>query len=983
MDNFFFWRSWPGEYRRMWFAMAALFVFALGFLWFSYLHGAGGVIHWDTIQEQKKVETNVHSFALGPFTLNVPAEMYVVFEYFTGSAIEPNTTASYTFLVLLAISAALLMAVLSTLRGFWFYAAMGLAILFVAGMRLEVLGLFGLFNRVPVVVALLLYVAPAFYFNRLRPATPFVLRVAAFLAVTALIGTVAAFASQVEFPFYHLALTGYTPALILTVLFILMIAHELFAAFIYLVGRGDSKSLRHFAWISAIYLLNLFITALHEMGTIEWNFIYINLYLLLTLSALAGIWGFRAREPLYGDAFPFQPFGAYLFLAMGIICFATTGQLLGNANDPALRIVRHAVIYSHTGYGLIFLTYVVSNFILMMARNIAVYPVLYKPNRMPYFTYRFAGTIATLAFIFLSGWQSYIYDGMAGFYNTAGDMYTLMGNAVYAESFYDQGRAYGFNNNRSNYALGDMKAKRFAFEAAHEHYRAANQRRPTAYSLTNAGNIYLWESEVFQAIQAYQRGIRSMPGAMPLYNNLGFAYAKVHNLDSALAYFDQARDNDFTRDAAETNFFGMAAMELLPFKTDSVLNVFGTTSAGTVANALALAKLYNQPLQTGADPLRNRTLTLHDATLLNNYIIKNVKSLDTAFTRRALHIASDSLNFGYSEALKASLAFAYYHQGNVAQGLQLLAEQVYLSQSYGGKFNYVMGLWALEQGNPEKAASYFQYADTQNYKDSPFYTAIALTEARDVDEALAAWDSVAAGDDENERMIAAQMKRLLTLPPTEAMVLADAEKYQYSRYRTSLSDTLEFDRLVNSFRDANYKAQALLDYSQRLFRAGLVARAIRYFNRVAGLELTDTRLYNDIRHFELRMLASRGEARALANQINKGVEFDASRTLDKMLYTALLAEVAGDTVKAESHYRLLGAYNPYFEEGILAAAAYYRLHQPGTMAAYTILSEAIHVNPNSYRLQQAYAAEAWRKGLDNYAAEAEQEALRLQVILMR
>jgi hypothetical protein len=47
----------------------------------------------------------------------------------------------------------------------------------------------------------------------------------------------------------HLAVTGYTMALVLTVFFILMVAHEIPAAFVYIVSQGNSKSLRHFAII--------------------------------------------------------------------------------------------------------------------------------------------------------------------------------------------------------------------------------------------------------------------------------------------------------------------------------------------------------------------------------------------------------------------------------------------------------------------------------------------------------------------------------------------------------------------------------------------------------------------------------------------------------------------------------------------------------------------------------------------------------------
>jgi hypothetical protein len=101
---------------------------------------------------------------------------------------------------------------------------------------------------------------------------------------------------------------------------------------------------------------------------------------------------------------------------------------------------------------------------------------------------------------------------------------------------------------------------------------------------------------------------------------------------------------------------------------------------------------------------------------LNNYIIKYATTLDTTFIQEAYRIAADSINEDYSEALKSSLAFAYYHRGNVTKALEILGELAYVSQSYQGKFNYIMGLWALEQGNPDLASSYFTFSDTYVYK---------------------------------------------------------------------------------------------------------------------------------------------------------------------------------------------------------------------------------------------------------------------------
>jgi predicted Zn-dependent protease len=923
------------------------------------------------------VETFVHEFRVGPFVLQVPGESYAILEYFNGSHIIPNTTASYIFLVVIIGTSIMLLALITILPRFWYFLGMGFFIVFLVSLRLEVLTIAGYNNRIPVIVALLMYILPSFYFNQVNTSISFTSRIIAFALVTLSLSTIIYLFSAVDYPFYHLTLTAYTPALILSILFIIMIAHEILAFFVFVVGQGSSKSLQHLSIISVIYMANVIITCLHELGVIEWNFVYINLYLLLTISSVLGLWGFSQREGMYQNIFPFSPYGAYFFLSLGAICFATTGQLLNNANDPAVKIIRDAIIFSHTGFGIIFLTYLFSNFILMLARNLPVYKVLYNPTRMPYFTFRLAGLIAMLGFVFYSGWRQYVFNGLAGFYNFAGDLHTLLDNNGYAESFYDQGRSQGFQNHRSNYALATLKASRYNFDEAHYNYELANGKRPTPYSLTNAGNLYLWENKNKEAIDRYHYALKELPDSGPIANNLGFAYAKTHQVDSSLAYLNAARSHAISKTSAETNFFALATMEFVPIKIDSVLTLFNS-HPGILSNALALSTIQNQKFNTPIKPLEQKYLDLYTATLLNNYIIKYATTLDTAFIHEAHVIASDSLNEDYSEALKSSLAFAYYHRGNVTKALEILGELAYISQSYQGKFNYIMGLWALEQGNPLLASSYFTYSDTYTFKEAKFYNAIALSEARKRSEALVMWDTVANGRDEAKKEIAVRMRRILNLQATEVQSLNDAEKYQYCRYNIGLNDSVQFNRIVNSFENADYKAQALLDYSKRYYEADLLTPAIRYYNRIAGLELSNKKLYDDVLHAELLMLAYRGELRLLANQINKDITFDNSRSLEKTLYTALIAASSGDSTVAERNFEILASYNPYFEEGIIAAADFYRSHGTDKLQAYNILAEAIQINGNSIRLLKAYTREATRQGFDEYARSAAQRLDELE-----
>lgn len=979
MQSVFFWKEWPENYRNLWLALSGLLVFSFIFLWFTWFQGADGIIHWEKMQEQKIIETSVHQFRVGPFQLNIPGESYVIFEYLQGSPVEHNMAASYIFLTILTLSCMVILTVITTLGRFWYFLGMTLFIFFVLALRIEVLAVFGVRGYAVPVAILGLFIAVSFYFKSFRPATGFGVRLVTFIALAAVLAVILHFFAEVPYPLLHLVVTAYLPAICLSVLFIIMVAHEILVSFVYIASQGTSKSLRHFMLISFIYLVNVLITCLHELGVIQWDFLYVNVYLLLCTSALLGLWGFRLREPLYASIFSFRPVGAFFYLAFCAICMVTISQLLGNANDAALKVIRDVIIFSHTGYGIIFLTYIFSNFMVMMANNLPVYKLLYKPNRMPFFTFRLAGLIATLAFLFYSDWRQFVYHGTAGFYNYVADLYILQDNEIMAQRFYEESRRYAFQNHRANYALGIIKSSRINFEDAHYNYSLANGRRPTEFSLVNDGNLYVWEKQYFPAIQTYLQGKATLPSSSVLDNNLGFAYGKVHDLDSATWFINEARQDGLTKNSAEGNFLAVAAAEYLPIRTDSVVKIFDNSSPIVISNAFAVATLFDQKLETSVDPFSDTRLDLYSATLLNNYTIKNARTLDTTFIRRVDAIASDSMNDVYSEALKASLAHAWYHRGNVTQALQILGELAYLTQDYRGKYNYIMGLWALDQGNPEIASSYFMHAETAEYKDSRFYNAIALTEAGNIYEAFAAWDSISRKEDPNEKEIATRMQRILMLNNTQALQLTDPEKYQYCRYKLSLSDTTFFNRISNTFNSADYKAQALLDMTKKQFRAGNLVTAIRYLNQISGLELTDKDLFNQVRYTELLMLAWRGELSLLAEQINKDVEFEPGHELERMLYTALISEGSGDLDTARKNYTLLGTWNPYFEEGIIAAANFFRRQEPDSLAAYNVLVEAIQVNYNSYRLLTAYAEEATRQGFDEYAASAREriETIRL------
>lgn len=971
MQSFFFWKTWNREYKTLWYFLVALLLGSLILMWSGYFRVPQGLTDWNTHQNQKTIEDVTHVFEVGNFEFAVPIEMYSTLEYFNASPLKITTTVSYIFAGVLVLMGIFIFSIITALPRFWYYVGTGLFILFIISLRLDVLEIFGQRNFTPAIVTSVVFVSVSFYFNAFNTTASFTSRLLTFTGLILVLGIIIHFFSGVDHPFLFMSVSTFIPGLILSAIFIFMIAHEIIAGFVYLTSQSStsSKSLQHFTIISVIYIVNLVFTFMNEAGLVKWNFIFVNLYLLFTVSGILALWGFRKRESLYGNIISFNPFGAYFIIALGIIAFTTTGVFLHTYNDAALRIIRDIIIFSHIGFGAIFLLYFVSNFIGMMAGNKNVYKILYNATRMPYATYRIAGLIATFAFIFYSQWHTYVYFASAGIFNSMGDVQLTIDKSSVAESYYRQARGYAGNNFHGNYFLAGLEGERGNFEKSHQFYNTINWTKPTESSIINNANVFLLEDDIFSMSASLKEGYEQFPESGVIQNNLGYTFLKLNKADSAYLLFDQALKSNASKQSAGINITGLIAQTGAAFDADSLLKVFGSSDA-VVSNALIAARNQKESIKTKIDPLKKTQLDLYSATLLNNYIVYKLKDLDTTFISRAFAVATDSINGDYSEALKATLGHAYYYQNNVAKAMSLLGEVAFISQSLQGKFNYTMGLWALEQGNAPLAVSCFAYSVEQNYKEAKIYNALALAEARMYDEAIIAAEALLESKIASDREIGKQLKRVLSVSAAEVLTQSDLEKYQYCRYRVSLSDSTTFNRIVNTLENPNYRALITLEMAQRQFNAGSTRNAIRYFNKLDGLVFTDKALSEKINHFELELLASRNEVRLLANKINEGVTFPKEKELQKLLYAALVNEASGDTLAAEKNYEILAAYNPFFEEGVIAAARYFKDHSTDRLKAYSILAEAKQVNRGSIRLLMAYITEATRIGFDDFAADA-------------
>ncbi|MCZ8215566.1 MAG: hypothetical protein O9262_04960, partial [Cyclobacteriaceae bacterium] len=325
-----------------------------------------------------------------------------------------------------------------------------------------------------------------------------------------------------------------------------------------------STGLRHFLVITIIYLLNLVLIYGHDHGFINWNILYLDIYLIFSVTVFIGFWGWKHREVLYQGLMPFYPFGAYFYLAMASIALITFALLFGTANDAPLEVLRDILVFCHLGFGLILLLYVFSNFLKLIDQNLSAWKVLYKPNRMPYETFRLGGIIVVVSLLIYKDCKDYVNYSFAGFWTSMADLYVAIGEEDVEQLYYEQGSTYGYANHHANYAKGYYYSGEFQWKQSHDYYTRANVKRPSAFALANDANVYNWEENHFKSIFSLKDALKQLPDDPYLTNNLGLFKGKVHELDSSFFLLGAARNQSTTKNAAETNFTGIVATELLP-----------------------------------------------------------------------------------------------------------------------------------------------------------------------------------------------------------------------------------------------------------------------------------------------------------------------------------------------------------------------------------------------------------------------------------
>ncbi|MEI9918004.1 MAG: hypothetical protein WDO14_04290 [Bacteroidota bacterium] len=938
-----FWQGWPRGNRIHFLVFLSVFVASLIYMWVAYFVEPAPAIELHTISEAEIDEIAVDQFKKGPFDFTVKGNNYVILQRQLGTMLKTNNVFAYSYLFVLAVFMIGMLAVISTLGKFYYILCMGIFMFFITTLSPEVLGLPGMPGQTFTVVILMMYGLTSFWFFYFAVGTSFTKRILAFTAVTVVLWAVINFFATTEAPFLHISMYGVKAGLIACAIFIVTVSHEIVAAFVYAITQNPSgrKSLNHFLLISVIYIINLGLAYAVRFGYIKWHVITIDLFLLLTISSVLGIWGIRQRQKTYEGVIDADPYAVFAFLLTGALTFTAIAMFMLNANDTALASILDITIFAHIGFGFIFLTYVFSNFAGMLAQNFQVYKVLYQPNNMPYFTFRFAGLITLAALAIYNTWQVPVNNAISGYYNGLADMYENIDNTTVSKIYYEVARTRGYRGHHANYALANIEGKQFNANEENQFYEAASGPRPTQMSVLNLSQTYQSANDNLQAIVTLKEGIRKLRQHDALENTLGLLYAKTGLPDSALKYLSDSK-------VSSSNLIGLAAMRrVLISDTSSELS----SNPVMKANQLALMNLQKKTVTIKYELPEDTVLTLADAATISNYLVNSRGGDDTTFVRKVMSLARKPSNDGFKEAIMFAASIYLYNSGETKEAFTTLEEVTVTSQRQG-KYNNTLSMWALENDEPQRAVSYAEYAVKQDYAPAKLTHAVALTEARRLNEARVEWDSLRSSGDS---VLAVQLYNSLS-----KSFRNDEELYGYARYVLTASDSNVLPAL--HFSDENLKAKTILEFAQKNYMLDKPAVSINYLQQIAGMELTDPSIGSQMQILELLARIRLGE-----KLTNNPADFKGKDKKYKVYFDALAAEAAGDSSKANIYYKWLGNANPYFDDGVIAAANYFK---GKGHTSYNMLAEALLYHPSSTRIRKAYALEAARQGFASYANNA-------------
>jgi hypothetical protein len=490
---------------------------------------------------------------------------------------------------------------------------------------------------------------------------------------------------------------------------------------------------------------------------------------LLLPAVLAGGLGLPQRLPSYGDWVPFAA-ARPLYWLLVAAASAALSYALATVNKPLLDAARSFSCLALLGLGGSFLLYVLINFTPLIRQRLRVYRVVFEPRRLPFYTVYLLG-ISIIVLVQLRNNWSLRSQVQAGQYNQLGDLTRQQSEArpddlslaLLAERYYAESSDVLDRFNRTG-QLGRAALYRFRDQRQNElnALRRAVRRQPDEKLYLRLAALYTAPTDFFEGLDVLRQGRRDFPRSAALTSDLAQLFTRSALTDSVAFYLDQAEKLAADSYASQTNQLAFLTQQNLLAEAMKLNKKF-KPRAGEPAlrsNQQLLSLLTNTRSTSAPPPTSPEALDgaafaelYHGALQAAQQASHGQAKLAKAWLTPLRQAAAQPENAPYYEQLLFLQAVLLHAAGQEVAARQTLAPLTVGTGGTAAYYQYLLGVWQLQQRQYATAAEQLKLAATHGLAVAYPARAWALALAGQPDSARAVAQRLALGGDAVQRQV--------------------------------------------------------------------------------------------------------------------------------------------------------------------------------------------------------------------------------------
>jgi hypothetical protein len=744
-----------------------LAVLALGLAVYYYFAGEATTLPLVLVPHLATLPLTIDSVAVGPTHLPVPANGYLttLTHDFAGPYTQPLAAALW--LGLLAAAVAGWLAVVSLLRRPAFLAGTLPVIFLLMSLNVDALGVFGGSRQGFLILSLVLLGGAAYLLHSFGGQIGIRWRVLLFVVLVG--GLVAVIFSRTSLSpqetVLQLAAYGTPGGAALVAALVLWVGVENIRALVWFNTQSERPEGRFgLLPLVATSLLYLGVLALYFWNNGEVKLLFglrLDPLVLLLPAVLAGGLGLPQRLPSYGAWLPY-PAARPLYWLLVTAAAGALGYALATVNTPLLDAARDFSAQAMLWLGSAFFLYVLVNFSGLIKQRLRVYRVVFEPRRLPFYTVYILGLAALLLVQVRNAWP--LLDLItAGQYNQLGDLTRQQSEArpddlplaLLAERYYAESGDVLDRFNRSA-QLGRAALYRFRGQRQNEvnALRRAIKRQPDEKLTLRLASLYSEPNDFFEGLDVLRQGRRSFPKSAALTADLAQLFTQSALTDSVAIYLDKAEKLAPGSYDSQTNQLAFLTQQgLLPAASKlSAQFKPKATEPALRSNQHLLSLLASTPNPTPPIvPKATEPVVLDAASFADLYhqalqVVRRPAQV-SAWLTRLRQLAAQPENASYYEQLLFLQALLQHAAGQEVAARQTLVPLAAGTSATSGYYQYLLGMWQLQQQQYATAATQFGLAAEHGQPIAQPARAWALRLAGQPDSAYAVARRLASAPD--------------------------------------------------------------------------------------------------------------------------------------------------------------------------------------------------------------------------------------------